>query len=414
MWKTLKRSGRHVGEPNEVRVLRLARDSHAISRTEIAHRCALSKPTVSEIVSRLLDGGVLERVGESSSSGRGGRRRELLRFNPGAGCVVGIEVRMTGAAVAFTDLNASILHRDAVTFRAGTPPGTVMQKVCGVIDGFFASHRGLLERCVGVGVGLPGVVDRAAGALRLADTLAGWKGFALRDYVAARYRVPVYLENDVKARTLAEHLFGAGRGVRDLVFLWVGDGIGAGIIIDGRLHHGVTGSAGEVGYNDLGLGRDARALLPVLYDGQEDFGDILSDTVILRRFAQRARRSADGLTVPVLLAEAGQGNRVARQVLEEVSLLTGTVCVNLINTLNPAVIVLGGKLAAGGSVVLEGVRAHVARDLLSAAAEAVRIVPAALQEEGVLLGAAGLVLEALFTPAPERPGHARTPAGAHA
>jgi glucokinase len=224
----------------------------------------------------------------------------------------------------------------------------------------------------------------------------------------------VYLENDVKARTLAEFLFGAGRGVPDQVFLWIGEGIGAGIVIDGRLHHGVTGSAGEVGYNEIGLGTGRKSTLPMLYDGQEDFGDILSDAVILRRFAARARRRTGGLTIPMLFAEADRGNRAARQILDEVALLAGTLCVTLINTLNPAIIVLGGRLASSGTTVLDGVRRHVARDLLSAAAEAVRILPAALQEDGVILGAAGLVLYDLFKPAFNGTAPARPAAAARA
>lgn len=406
MWTTLRRGSRHAGEPTDYRILRLVRDSHAISRTEIAHRCALSKPTVSGIVNRFLRDGFLERVGEASASGRGGRRRELLRFNPRAGCVVGVEMRMTGATVAITDLNAAILHRDTLAFRPGTSPASVLRRVGGVIDGFFASDRRLVDRCVGIGVGLPGVVDRRAGTLRLADTLAGWAGFPLRDHFASRYGVPVYLENDVKARTLAEFLFGAGKGVPDQVFLWIGDGIGAGILIDGKLHHGVTGSAGEVGYNELGLCAERRGRLPMLYNGQEDFGDILSDAVILRSFAARARRRAENMTIPLLFAEAERGHRAAGKILDEVSLLAGTLCVTLINTLNPAMIVLGGKLVSSGTAVLEGVRRHVAHDLLSAAAEAVQIVPAALREDGVILGAAGLALYDLFKPSANGTAHA--------
>jgi predicted NBD/HSP70 family sugar kinase len=398
MWTTLRRTPRNTGEPTNTMVLRLVRDSHAISRTEIAHRCALSKPTVSGIVNRFLRDGFLERVGEASASGRGGRRRELLRFNPRAGCVVGVEVRMTGATVALTDLNAAILHRATIAFRAGSSPASVLRRIGSVIDGFFALDRRLVDRCVGIGIGLPGVVDNRAGALRLADTLAGWARFPIREHFASRYGVPVYLENDVKARSLAEFLFGAGKGVPDQVFLWIGDGIGAGIIIGGRLHHGVTGSAGEVGYNELGLCAERRGRLPMLYDGQEDFGDILSDAVILRRFAARARRRAEDMTIPLLFAEAERGHRSAAKILDEVSLLAGTLCVTLINTLNPAMIVLGGKLVSSGTAVLEGVRRHVAHDLLSAAAEAVQIVPAALREDGVILGAAGLALYDLFKP----------------
>jgi len=396
MWRALRQASSTTTEPTAFRVLRLVREATPISRTEIAHRCRLSKPTVSDIVNRFLEFGVIQSRGEAPSSARGGRRRELLEFNPQAGHVIGIDIRMNEAVIAATDLNANILDRESIPHRTGSAPAEVLEKLTHTINRFFDSGLLSRERTVGIGIGLPGLIDRVSGVVRVADTLAGWEGARLRDIFEARFGIPVSVENDVKTRTLAEVLFGRGRSIRDQVFLWIGDGIGAGIIIDGRLHHGITESAGEVGYNAiLGTGD-----FPLLYAGQRDFGEILSDASVVRAYARHAA-SREVLSIHEIFRESEAGNPLAVRLLEEVAHLTSIVCINLINTLNPEVIIVGGKIAAEADYVLGRIQERVREDILSVPAHAARIVPASFHEDGVILGAAGLVLYDLFMPARE-------------
>jgi predicted NBD/HSP70 family sugar kinase len=397
MWTALKQAGSIGTEPTAFRVLRLVRDSSLISRTEIAQRCKLSKPTVSDIVNRFLEAGVIRPRGEAPSSARGGRRRELLEFNPQAGHVIGIDIRMNEAVVAAIDLSANILERESLPHRTGAAPEQVLNNLTHTINRFFESGLLSRERTAGIGIGLPGLIDRASGVVRVADTLAGWEGARLRDLFEARFGIPVSLENDVKTRTLAEVLFGRGRTIRDQVFLWIGEGIGAGIILDGRLHHGITGSAGEVGYNTI----VSPGEFPLLYAGQRDFGEILSDASIVRAYARYAS-NADVLSIRELCHESASGNSLAVRLLEEVAHLASIVCINLINTLNPEVIIIGGSIAAEGRFVIDRIQQRVREDILSVPAHAARIVPASFHEDGVILGAAGLVLHDLFMPAGAR------------
>jgi len=391
----------HFDEPNEYRVLRVVRDSKVISRTEIAQLCRLSKPTVSNIVNRFLKHGFLERAGESESTDRGGRRRELLQFNPRAGFVVGVDVGMTECLVAITDLNAEVLERCSFTYEAGSTPEIVLAGIFRCVDAFLGSPVYPSDKCVGIGIGLPGLIDRATGIIKVADTLAGWQGVNLRQAFEDRFALPTYIENDVKARALAEFLFGVGKGIQSQVFLWIGDGIGAGIIIDGKLLHGITESAGEVGYNELGHAMTNADAYPLLYAGQRDFGEILSNSVIMSSYRGQANGQPIG-SIGDIFRAADRGEVLAQRLLEEVASVTGIVCVNLINTLNPELIVIGGQIAEVGVRVLERVQQKVRADILSVPAEAVRIAPAALQENGVILGAAGLVLYDLFKPVPSR------------
>jgi glucokinase len=204
------------------------------------------------------------------------------------------------------------------------------------------------------------------------------------------------VDNDVKARTIAEFLFGAGRGRRDQILLYIGAGIGVGIILDGKLHRGITESAGEVGYNALDVGRDGKKRFPCLYTGQRDFGEILSNDVILERYRVKARKN--DATMELLFADARDGSQTANRLLDEVATLISSVCINLVNMLNPEVIILGGKITEAGTPVLDRVRRSIRSDYLRAPAEAVTIVPSHLKKDGVALGAVGLVLYDLFKP----------------
>ncbi len=407
MWKSLNRASQFFDEPNEYRILRLVRDSSTISRTEIARLCQISKPTVSEIVNRFLEGGFLEIVGEAASSERGGRKRELLRFNAEAGYVVGVDIRRTDAIIAITDLNAKILTNDTVSYAVKTPAADVLDLISQSIKDLSHSSPEYLNRCVGIGIGLPGLIDHVQGVVKLADTLRGWEGINLRSYFHRKFAVPVYVDNDVKARTLAEFLFGAGRNTWEQVFLWIGAGIGVGIIIDGKLHRGITESAGEVGYNELRFGSAGKEFFPILYSNQRDYGEILSNAVICERYRVKAKVRKE-VTLEEILERADAGEKLASQLLEEVALLTGIVCINLINTLNPELLVLGGRLTENGSTLLDRVQKKVSEDLLSIPAEAVHIVTSQLQAEGVILGAVGLVLYDLFKPAPRQARSQRT------
>lgn len=405
MWKALQKRRSYFDEPNEYRILRVVRDTTSISRTEISHQCNLSKTTVTEIVARFLKAGFLEFVGEGSSTRRGGRKRELLRFNPRASYVVGVDISMRHVQTVVTDLNANILERSAFDHAPGSPPDQVLQQVSNILRQWEERHPEYFRKGVGIGLGLPGLIDRTTGVVLVADTLKGWRNLNLRQYFEERFGLSTFVENDVKAMTLAEYLFGAGKHVPNQVFLWIGDGIGAGIIIDGKLHHGITSSAGEVGYNEVGFFVTDKSRFPLLYAGQRDFGEILSDAGVIQSYHRNGgRKTVAG--PEALIRAAASGDTLANQVVDEIASLISAVCINLINTLNPELIVLGGRLVDGATMV-HRVQERVREDILSMPAEAVHIRPAKLGGDGVLVGSAGLVLYDLFKPAGVRK---RTPA----
>jgi predicted NBD/HSP70 family sugar kinase len=397
VWRRLAERRSAFDEPNEYRILRLVRDSSPISRTEISQRCALSKTTVTEIVGRFLDVGFLEPVGAGSSTSRGGRKRELLQFNPKAGTVFGIDIRMRSVQLVATDLNANILHRSSFEITPGDHPSEVIGMITEHLDAWRERFPEMFDQGVGIGIGLPGIIDRERGVIRVADTLKGWKGTNLRTPFHERFGLPVFVENDVKTMTIAEYLFGAGKHVSDQVFFWVGDGIGAGIIVDGKVLHGRTASAGEIGYNEVGHLLSQPERFPLLYRGQSDLGGLLGDASLLQAYRSAGGRGTIG-TVTELASAARHEDTVALQVLDEATTVIATVGISIVNLLNPELIILGGSIASDPSLALR-VQDKLGRDRLSEPATAVSVRPSLLGSDGVVMGAVGLVLYDLFKPA---------------
>jgi len=392
----LRNRREYFDEPNEYRILRLARDARQISRVEIANRIQLSKTTVSEITNRFVESGFLKPAGQGSSSARGGRKRELLDFNPDAAYVIGIDIERTRCDVAVTNLDATLIHRASVSYPAGTPPVEVLKQVVDLVHGFGKGHGDALKKTVGLGIGLPGVIDPVQGTIKVADTLKGWEGFDVSAFMTERFDLPVFVENDVKARTLGEMIFGHGRNISDAVYFWMGDGIGAGIVIGGRLHHGFTNSAGEIGYNELGQAAMLQAHFPLLFKEQSDIGDLLSKANILRAIEQLF--PGNHATLDQFIAAVEQENPSAQKLLREISEMIGSLCINMINMLNPEVVLLGGELFWKCHQLVHLIQAKVSSDILPVPANAVKILPSSLKDDGVLFGSVGHVLFDLFRP----------------
>jgi N-acetylglucosamine repressor len=399
LWDVINKRATLIREPNEVRVLRLVRDSGQISRIEIAKACNLSKASVSDIVSRLIDTDFLIETGKASASGKGGRKRILLRFQPLAGLVGGIDIKMDHTTVAIADLNATIIGEETFTYTPGASPSEVIPRVISSLEKLIVNADLADTKLVGIGIGIPGLVDYTANTLIMADTMKGWQGADFVHQFESHFDVPVYLENDVKTITLGEYLFGVAKGVGNFVLIWIGDGIGAGIFVNGKLHRGITSSAGEIGYNDVGFAVRDKNDFPILFRNQKDFGDLLSHTNIISSY-RRAKRidPAAELTIDAILRAAEQGDATAVQLLDEFNSLVSIICINIINILNSEIIVLAGKIPRSCPSCISRVQEKIQTDILSVPAEVVRLKQASLGERATILGAVGLVLYELFEP----------------
>jgi N-acetylglucosamine repressor len=387
---------------NELRVLRFIKNNAPVSRAEIAKRHHISKAAVSDIIARLIDQGYVAEVGVGHSTNKGGRKPILLEFNQAAGSIFAVEIKRSYARVALLDMDAHIHALEEVHYPEGSNFDVVVNKIFPLIHQFMQIKWVRNSKSLGIGIGIPGLIDYHAGYVRVSDTLKNWVKVPIRELFEKEFNIKVILENDVKTLTLGECLFGGGRDHGNLVNLWIGDGIGAGIIINGLLLRGVTASAGEVGYDELGFFIRDSGEFPLLYKGQKDFGDILSNKLLLESACSaihdgyKTQLNASNLNLETFIWAIEQEDSLAIALLSEYANILGILIINLVNTLNIELLILSGELAIKCPKLLHFVEQKVHKDILREPAQAVKIVPGCLKEKGIIMGATGLVLEDLF------------------
>jgi len=392
-----------IKDYNELNVLRFIKENVPVSRAEIAKQYHLSKAAVSDIISRLINQGYVSEIGVGISTRRGGRRPIMLKFNNTAGFVIAVEIKRSFTRIALLDMDVNIHDLRTVEYAEGVKFDQITQKVFPIISEYLKYKWVKNAKPIGIGIGMPGIIDYEIGCVKVSDTLHSWEDVPIHKIFEEEFSMQVILENDVKALTLGECLFGQVKTCGNLVNLWIGDGIGAGIIINGSLIRGVTASAGEIGYDELGFFIRDPNEFPLLFRGQKDFGDILSNKLLLQA-AQEAINSThyktclkrNSLTVENIVSAAENSDELALKLLEEFANILGILCINMVNMLNIEVLILSGELIRKSNMLVNLVRKKVHQDILREPAQAVKIISATLDETGVLKGAAGLVLEDLF------------------
>jgi glucokinase len=234
-----------------------------------------------------------------------------------------------------------------------------------------------------VGVGVPGLFDRATGTIRLFPNLPGaWPGFPLRDRLAIAIGRPVELINDARAFTLAEGRLGAGRGCRTVAGVTLGTGVGGGLLVDGRLHLGASGTAGEIGHQTV-LPNGPRCGC-----GNRGCAEALVQASALARIAGRP-------TVEAIFEGAEAGDPRCREAIGTLARYLGIALANVVTVLVPDRVVIGGGIAAAGDVVLEPIRAAVRERTPLVPPERIDIRVAELGQQAGAIGAALAAADAL-------------------
>jgi glucokinase len=267
----------------------------------------------------------------------------------------------------------------------------IVAMIAGVISEVMNNSGARPTDFLGVGVGAPGPLDREAGVVIVAPNL-GWRDFPLRDRISDAIRLPVTLDNDANCATVGEWWRGAAQGARNVVGLTIGTGIGGGVIVDGKLFHGSSDVAGEIGHTTIdSTGRyckcgnygclEAYASGPAIAQRARE--------ALERDEESRLRQLVNGdlaaLTAATVYDAAREGDALAREIVRDTARFLGTGIANLLNILNPDVVVVAGGVTQAGETLFEPLRAEVRRRAFRPAVNACRIVP------GLLPGTAGMV-----------------------
>ncbi|MGZ9934014.1 ROK family transcriptional regulator [Streptomyces sp. NC-S4] len=365
---------------NLERVVRAVRLAGSLTQAEIARATGLSAATVSNIVRELKDGGTVE-VTDTSA---GGRRARSVSLSGDAGIVIGVDFGHTHLRVAVGNLAHQVLAEETEPLDVDASWADGFDRAEALVGRLIADIGVELEKVIGVGLGVPGPIDVESGTLGSTAILPGWAGINPRQELSQRLGVPVYVDNDANLGALGELVWGSGRGVKDLAYIKVASGVGAGLVINGQIYRGPGGTAGEIGHITL----DESG--PVCRCGNRG----CLETFAAARYVLPLLQGTHGpeLTMERVVELAREGDPGCRRVITDVGRHVGSGVASLCNLLNPSRVVLGGSLAEAGELVLAPIRESVGRYAIPSAARQLSVLTGSLGGRAEVLGALALVL----------------------
>ena len=394
----MKKKNIPLGRPSVLRhtnahsILKLLRDFGSCSRADLVRASGLSAPTVTNVVKDLLRKGLVEPLGEGESSG--GRPPDMIRFHAERGCLLAVQISSLSLCFLLTDLNGIELEaRKLPLIDCSTTPAAV----CGYIEKelklLLRKQKKTRDQLLAVVVGVPAITNVDEGTLLAISTLDGWSSVPLRAMLSKAVHCAVILENDINLAAQGEQFCGAAQSEKDFVLIDIGENVGAGIFLDGRIHHGSQWSAGEIGYLRL-PGTSRRQ--PTIHE----FGElemVLTSRGILKSWYEASRKHSkdrryevDEVNATAVLDLAHAGDARAKKIVHKIAEIVADIIVDLSLILNPNLMLLGGEVG-GHPALIEFVR----QQLQGSEFAVPRIASGTPGNRAVLWGGIAIALDAI-------------------
>jgi len=374
-----------------------------ISRVELAELTGLTTATISNLVNELLSQGLVRENGiEQVISPRVGRPRMTVELIPDARFAIGVHIGIGEFQVVITDLLAKIVSSATQKFEVCTTAEVVIQEIVSQIDHLIIQSGISKNLIVGIGVGASGLVNVETGVNINAPNLC-WQNIPIREWIHQRIGLPVVVDNNVRLMCLAEAMFGEGKTANVMAFVYARVGVGAGLFVNGKLFHGMAAGAGEIGHS---------IMIP---DGGEkcscgNYGcleTLVSQKAILRSARHLAEANPIGILaqkfsdcqnneMDCLFSAAQDGDEEVLKMLAEKARYFGIALANLINILNPNLIVLGGILEQGEEFFLPVIKKVVKEYAFSHLGDQVEICVSGFGQKTGVIGASALALSTYF------------------
>ncbi|MDZ7271828.1 MAG: ROK family protein [candidate division KSB1 bacterium] len=383
----------------ELNVFRLVYETGPISQVRVAQQLGLTRARISVITKKLKELDLVFEAGKGVSSEGRGRKEVLVAANPNAGFVFSIHMAFDHCTVGLLNLSGEVIERVTQPFELDLPLPTMLTSLAELVQQILDRQHIRRQKVFGLVVATPGVIDYQRGVIR-EITRKAWQGFRLKSFFEERFDVKVLVENDVKTYTMGEFYFGIGKHVDSMICLWLGDGIGAGIVSNGQLIRGVASSAGEIGFSEFILEQPTnRSILTA--GGVHCWGDILSLTniraTVMRGIEEGWKTNLKpGAQVADFASAVGRGDPLALYIYRLLCNVLGAIGLNLVYTFNPEILLLSGPLIHHLPQLASDVRALMNKGVLRSAVEAVEVKTSILGENGLLVGGVALMLDYLF------------------
>jgi glucokinase-like ROK family protein len=383
-------ANRNVKNFNKHAVVDLIRFAgKGISRTDIAQELGLTRASVTIIINDLIENDIV--LETESRSTRSGRPPVVLEINPRSGLVAAIDMGATHLSVALGDFSAHILDETEQTFRIADGPEPCLEVADRALKSILEKNGVKVADLSAIGLSVPGPVITETGMVMSPPIMPGWDRFPIRAKLEKLWKVPITLNNDANFGALGEWVYGAGRGEKNLAFIKVGSGIGAGLIINQQIYGGTTGSAGEMGH--LTIDENGPLCTCGNHGCLEAFAGGRAIEIQAQKLIESGKRTllsdsnSHNITVRDVADVARRGDLAAQEILNRSGTFIGIAVAGLINLINPGVVIIGGGVAEVGDLLTAPIRKVVRERSLRASEHAVKITTAMLGRRSTLIGA---------------------------
>ncbi|MEP0804078.1 MAG: ROK family protein [Chloroflexota bacterium] len=360
-----------------------------MSRTELAEQMGLTRAAVSLIVNDLLESRVVMEA--ESRSVPSGRPPIVLEINPERGLVGAIDMGATHMSIAVADFAARIHQETEIAIDIKDGPEVCIALADRMLKQILASQGLSVSHLSAIGVGVPGPVITEAGMVVSPPIMPGWDHYPIRASLEKAWGCPVTLNNDAELGALGEWAYGAGRGEKNIAYIKVGSGVGAGLILNKQIYGGTTGAAGEIGHLTI----DENG--PLCNCGNHGCLEAFAGGHAIARqgqaLAQSGKRTllaslpVESITAQEVAEAARRGDLHAQEILSRAGTYIGIAIAGLINLFNPSVVIIGGGVAQVGDMLTTPIRQAVRERAMRASEQGVRITTAMLGRRSVLIGA---------------------------
>jgi glucokinase-like ROK family protein len=386
-----------VRKINKSIVMNTLRLHAPISRARVANLTGLNRGTVSNIVNALIEEGLVSENGQEGS--KVGRPAIPLSLRPDGGAVIGMEIGVDFIAILLTNFVAETLWETRVETTSSQSQSSIISQAEQLVEQALSIAKEQRLRILGLGVGLPGLINLRQGELIVAPNLK-WRNVPLRLMWNQRFRLPVYIENEANLAALGEYYFGVAQGVENFIYVCSGIGLGGGIMIGGNLFRGGYGYAGEIGHvqrdpqgeqcacGRIGCWETQVGPRAVLRRVKKEL-QIHSDQFLL----DACQGNFDNITFEMVVKFALEGDSVCRQAIEDVAAYLGAGIADLVNVFNPELVVIGGTFILGKDILRPIIEKTIFSNALQPSADSLRLAFSERGADACALGAVAIVLD---------------------
>ena len=341
-WVSANQNIRNFNKHSAVDLIRFS--TAGISRTDLAEEMGLTRAAVTLIVNDLIENGVI--LEAESRAIPNGRQPIVLEINPRRGLVAAVDMGVTHINVALADFSAKIMEEISLPFDIKEGPQKCLSEVRRILQDLLDRYGVDISQIMAVGVGVPGPVIKDEGMVISPPIMPGWDKFPIRKTLEKEWGCPVSLNNDAELGALGEWAYGAGRGEKNLAFIKVGSGIGAGLIINQQIYAGTTGSAGEIGH--ITIDENGPLCTCGNHGCMEAFagGNAIANQA--RQLVASGKRTllsnipSENITAQVVADSARRGDLPSQEIIMRAGTFIGIAIAGLVNLFNPSAVIIGG------------------------------------------------------------------------